>query len=126
MVVVVGGWLPTHFKVSLQLQLRLSWAVTIKHAFYKLWIKHMNLAFVMSGIVLQSYHTIMHLAHTYNIRGRTLSPIQHCKSQIINLGQPRKEIFAHTDGGPRYFQLSLNFRKYATAWINGIHASHTN
>ena len=24
-----GGWLPTHFKVSLQLQLRLSWAVTI-------------------------------------------------------------------------------------------------
>ena len=25
----VGWWLPTHFKVSLQLQLRLSWAVTI-------------------------------------------------------------------------------------------------
>ena len=24
----VVGWLPTHFKVSLQLQLRLSWAVT--------------------------------------------------------------------------------------------------
>ena len=23
-----GGWLPTHFKVSLQLELRLSWAVT--------------------------------------------------------------------------------------------------
>ena len=25
-----GGWVPTHFKVSLQLQLRLSWAVTIE------------------------------------------------------------------------------------------------
>ena len=25
---MVGGWVPTHFKVSLQLQLRLSWAVT--------------------------------------------------------------------------------------------------
>ena len=25
---VPGGWVPTHFKVSLQLQLRLSWAVT--------------------------------------------------------------------------------------------------
>ena len=24
-----GGWVPTHFQVSLQLQLRLSWAVTI-------------------------------------------------------------------------------------------------
>ena len=24
-----GGWLPTHFKVKHQLQLRLSWAVTI-------------------------------------------------------------------------------------------------
>ena len=25
----VGGWLPTHYQVKLQLQLRLSWAVTI-------------------------------------------------------------------------------------------------
>jgi hypothetical protein len=28
-VVVVGWWLPTHYQVKLQLQLRLSWAVTI-------------------------------------------------------------------------------------------------
>jgi hypothetical protein len=28
-VVVVVGWLPTHYQVKLQLQLRLSWAVTI-------------------------------------------------------------------------------------------------
>jgi hypothetical protein len=27
-----GGWLPTHFKVKHQLQLRLSWAVTIYYA----------------------------------------------------------------------------------------------
>ena len=26
---VVGGWVPTHYKVMLQLMLRLSWAVTI-------------------------------------------------------------------------------------------------
>jgi hypothetical protein len=25
----VGGWVPTHYKVKLQLMLRLSWAVTI-------------------------------------------------------------------------------------------------
>jgi hypothetical protein len=26
---VVGWWVPTHYQVKLQLQLRLSWAVTI-------------------------------------------------------------------------------------------------
>jgi hypothetical protein len=28
-VMVVGGWVPTHYKVKLQVMLRLSWAVTI-------------------------------------------------------------------------------------------------